>query len=386
MSNSVLPSSAEVARFLHNDGWTKIGNPNPRLLVFRSPDTTKDDFGKSIILTIPSRPGFVDESQHVSVVLELLSEIKQTTMERMIFLIKNQSSDIFDQRIFGVEDIQGISMGIIPNIMKCLKDLIYYSACATEDASPFIIGSRKIGKEYSDKCRFIQTFPGSFGMRLEMPLPLNFNSPLPIETTDDSNDKNEFIEPFERKVMKRIYNGLNLAVKGLNEGDISIITNNYKSGFNANLCDAMANLIELLPDYTFGYNFAWSNEYSIDSQYVQPEEIRIPSKQYNELFASAAKSLRSSYESRNITVSGEIIGLHSEMVDDELIQSNNQFITIAWKQRHKTMKVRVPLNKDDYRKACDAHRDGKMVCIKGILQKSGKQFILYNSSDFSIIS
>ena len=47
-------------------------------------------------------------------------------------------------------------------------------------------------------------------------------------------------------------------------------------------------------------------------------------------------------------------------------------------------RVQVVLNSDDYKKACDAHRDGHAVAVTGLLQREAKLYHLLTPQNFSV--
>ena len=55
-------------------------------------------------------------------------------------------------------------------------------------------------------------------------------------------------------------------------------------------------------------------------------------------------------------------------------------------ERGRSSLIRATLSPEEYRSACDAHRDGKTVSIKGKPEKPGKYLILTSPSDFKIVS
>lgn len=386
--NYNLPSSGEIARFLRNNNWNKIDFPNDKLLRFRFSE--RDDNNDEIDLFIPNGNDFCDGNRLITTAIEILSTIFNISFEKMVYSIKNQKADIFDQRIFGSLDLCSIPLEIMPKIMTQLRNLVYYSACAEEDASPYFERGRKIGKEYTEKCRFAHTFPGSFGLRIEMPLPPNPHDTLPL--SDDISEC-DVPEPIERRIMKRIFNGLQLSVQGVNQGDVEIITKNFSTAFNANLCETMQNLTNLLPNYCLGYLMSWSTEYKIPASYVRKEELTIQSNQFTQFFESAAKQLRANDESKKSTICGKIVALHAtpegdddDDADEDTYPSfSGQYIEIAWERSNgKKAKIKVNLSQEDYRKACDAHKAAQAICVTGIPEKEGKSFILTNPEDFHL--
>ena len=61
-------------------------------------------------------------------------------------------------------------------------------------------------------------------------------------------------------------------------------------------------------------------------------------------------------------------------------------IVIEWEpEKGKPCLIRVFLSQEDYRVACDAHRDGKLISIRGKPEKPGKYLILTSSADFKIV-
>jgi len=58
----------------------------------------------------------------------------------------------------------------------------------------------------------------------------------------------EQIPPFERRVIQRLARGFQNIHEAELADDSSIITSNFASGFNANMCEALADLIEKTTD------------------------------------------------------------------------------------------------------------------------------------------
>ena len=374
-------TAPETARFLYLNGWLIKEQNNPNLLQYKSPKELIDDEGNPIYLVIPNGSGYEDEQKRINSVIHTLAALYRITPELMAYKLKNQGIDILNQRFISPTKNFGMPLEYMPYIMKYLRDLIYYSACS--EASPdekYFSGKRSIGKKFTEKCRFAQTFKGSFGIRIEMPMPIKAdtqNSPLFEEI------------PMERRIMKRIAKGIMYAKKGVSEGNLDIITDNYKTAFNANLCDAFAELTGMLSDFNIGYLMNWSSEYQIEQEFKK-EECIIEASIYSQYFESAAKSLRSSYESRKMTISGKIIQLNAKTKEnDENPETpilSKQSIVIDWKNENgEFRKIHVGLSKENYLKACDAHKNGQTVRVNGIPEKEGKTLILTQPTDFEIL-
>lgn len=369
----------EIARYIRAIGWQKKDFPNGNLLVFQSPDSVFDDAGNPIFLTIPCGNDFSDTEKRVRTAIELLAALKSTSVNNVAKVIKNLGVDIFNQRIFSSSHITSLPLEIAPQVIKLLRDLIYYSACAEEEPSPFFEKGRKIGKDYTEKCRFGHTFHGSFGLSLEMPLPPYVHLPG-LEAQQ--------APPIERRIIERIVNGLRLSIQGVNEGDVTILTKNYARAFNANLCEKMGEITELLPDFNLGYSINWSPEYRVETEMLIRDEMVIEPSVYRQFFESAAKSLRASRESEFMEITGEIVQLKAERSDDDDDDSGltEREIVISWEpDSGVARKIHVVLSREDYARACDAHKEGKTVKINGTPEKKKKFFQLMNPASFMVL-
>ena len=82
---------------------------------------------------------------------------------------------------------------------------------------------------------------------------------------------------------------------------------------------------------------------------------------------------------------GKVIGLQSEVPSlfDDLIGK----IILRTQIRGDTVRVKVVLNRDDYRKACDAHRDERRVAVSGIIHHDAKVRVyeLSQPQDFEVL-
>lgn len=51
----------------------------------------------------------------------------------------------------------------------------------------------------------------------------------------------------------------------------------------------------------------------------------------------------------------------------------------------RSISIRAALNADDYKLACDAHKDNRMLQITGIPEKLGKSWDLTSPKDFRVL-
>lgn len=374
--SSITPVSLEaLKRFLKLNQWHLKPNRIGNLLMYEG---AVDDAGRPILLTLPTSAELEDAPEIISKVLNLLAAIRRTSTQAISEEINNLSCDFLRQRIITPSNSVSIQLKTAEKLLGTLNDLIDYAACLEEDPQPFYGRRRKIGKTFTERCRFGQTFMGSFGMSILMPIP-------------PSLDNNSEQTPFERRIMIRIARGLLSIAKGLQEADVSVLTKGYQQGFNANLFESMLEMAKALENHNFEFQFAWSPEFSL------PDDVRMNTRLFfspevmGPLIESAAKSLRSSSESKDTVIEGRILQLRIEGANDEdaiegSMDSGRRIICVEWELEHKRfVNIRVPLSIENYKQACDAHRDGKLISIRGRPEKPGKYYYLASPSAFSIL-
>lgn len=374
-----IATREQLVSYLRRHGWQKQNHPNTNILVFNGPP---DDLGAPLKLVIPVSANDADLAESLESAMDLLAEIEGRTIDSVRASIQNQSHDILRQRIFGNSSLTNLSLEKAPRIVKHMRDLVYYSACVEESPQPFFPKGRKIGKELTRKCRFGHTFAGSYGMTLEMPI-----VPNPQTTLSDDYEN----PPFERRVMQRIIRGLVAIERGAAEADVAVLTDSIKRGFNANLYEVMLDLLDELDDYSLEYSVSWSGEYRTESDLTEISQIRLVPSTVMPFIDSAARSLRQSKESHEVVIRGSIVQLRAESVDpddeEDEEECRERVVTVRWQMPSGQYgNVRLPLSVEDYRTACDAHRDNATVQARGRLEKLGKYWYLTSATEFLVTS
>jgi hypothetical protein len=189
----------DVTALIRRMGWTKIDHPNPDLLVYLYKDP--DGRGKPIKLVLPAGNDYEDTPEKLDSAVKLVAALSRHTVEQVRQMLLNRGNDILRHRLLASTKISSLPLEVAPKAVGYLRDLVYYAACAEEDPQPFFEKGRKIGKDYTNRCRFGHTFPGSFGLTIEMPIPPNPGDLLIPDAQP---------APFERRVMVRVMRGLPL--------------------------------------------------------------------------------------------------------------------------------------------------------------------------------
>lgn len=363
-----------LKRFIKLKNWQLVATPNDKLLIYEGP---VDDNNHPIKLALPTSQEFEDAPSMILKALRLLAEIESCSVKAMGEKIMSLGSDFLRPRIISTSSSSSISYAMATKVIKELSGLIYYSACLEEDAQPFFAKGRKIGTQFLERCRFGQTFYGSFGITIEMPIspPHEISAPT----------------PFERRIMMRIAHGIIAIRKAVHQADVSILTNDYKQGFNANLYETMTDVLQSIQDCQLEFSFAWSPEYSLSEELQSLKPVRFTRDSFLPFLESAAKTLRQSSESQDTLVTGKIVQLRGNRIEKEELDDTDAFdddrmIVIEWEAENgKLTLIRSFVSTEEYKLACDAHRDGKCISIRGKPEKLGKYLVLTSSSDFKIL-
>lgn len=360
----------DVTRYLGVTGWLRNSNfPNKNLLVFE-----KEVFGETVQVVLPAKTEYKDFHPRLGDLLRFLSDLDEIDISTIAQQIRRPSIDRLQVRLIsGISSEGSIPLSYASRLIQSMKDLFVAAACTEENPQPFYRRATKVAVNHADVCRFGQTRVGSYIVTIESPVPLTAQKTLfPHESSS----------PFSRRVVTRIQMGLGQVEQAVLDGRIDALIDGYKTGINANMAEAILNLRDANHDATF--------EYTMDLSPTIPLKISAPrvvsiEKNGFEFLEAAARVLRGSDEEEHVTISGKIIRLFADDVDEDDSEEvqGNRVIVIRSDDGYRR-NVHVSLNADEYRIACDAHRDSRTVTVNGNMERMGKGWQLMASQDFHI--
>lgn len=364
-----------ITRYLKLQGWEKRKDfPSEKLLVFDGPE---DVFGDRIQAVIPADEKLKDYPIRIKELVYTLSNIENRSIKDILTDISNPNVDRLHIRVLSDFSKDGtLPFTYAAKLVNGLKDLLVAAACVEENPQPFYRRATKVGLNYADNCRFGQTKVGSFIITIESLVPSYTQLSLPIQ------EKENGIEHFNRRVIKRIQRGIGLVDRSVKEGDISPIVNDFKSGLNANMCEALLELKMDQLDIDLEYSVSWS--VGIPKPNDVPEKVIIKKTGFDYL-ENAAKILRNSDESIKRGIIGKVVRLSALDLDDDAESNDNRLITVKTEVHDKTIRVNVPLNVEEYKLACDAHRDNKDIKVEGIIERIGTKWQLMRPENFEVL-
>ena len=271
-----------------------------------------------------------------------------------------------------------VRLDIAEAFLKNAKGLLAAAATTEVSPKPFFGRVTKAAVVYSDDCRFAHTFRGSFGFAIESPVEANFSPSMPGV---------EEFAPLSRRIMQRLARGIQQVARAGLEQDPRVITENYRTGFSANMCEDFVDLMGSVGGSSLGFEFVFSPEWRppVDVSPVVKIEL---SPVHVELAKEAARQLRLQEFERHQIVVGRVVRLESENDPSDLFKpEGDREIMIQWNSSDfGQIRVRVVLSAQEYLEALKAHGQGQSVSISGLIDRLGRYWVLLEPTQFRVVS
>lgn len=358
-----VTSLEAIRRYLQLHRWTESGTKSDAVSLF-----TLIVDGTRLELPLPIRHDFDGAKRFIADALRTLSQLDN----RDVFeIIEDINSIGFDRVRSIIPDAlvrsETIDLNIATNFVIGARRLVTATATNELTPSPFYGRATKEAQAYTDRCRFGHTFRGSFGFTIESPLVQNDEPAFPGVTQTP---------PFERRVVQRIVRGLHDVRQAEASDNPGVIAEHYQTGFNANMCEAFADLIAGTTDQ-LRIEVAWSPEWTPTPD-VQPDPIFQIRPSTLEIVREAATSLRKAETAKERSIVGPITRLKSEHNPADLLDiSSPREIVVQWNSSEfGVLNVRTTLSPADYLTALEAHKSGRMIAITGMLERINRTWIL----------
>lgn len=357
--------------FLRKNRWTQSPTPNDRFLIFLGPD---DDNGKPIRLALPNSEAYADSLQLTHDALDLLAYIYNTSVKSISDSISVLCNDIFKIRtLIDRQSGSRPSLNSAADSINNIRRQIIASACVEMAPKPFYSKASSAAVNQADICSFGHTFDGSFGFTVE--------SPIPYSQMDFGFiEKNE--PPFNRRVLERLIRGINYANIAAEQDDLDIITNNYESGLNANMCSMLMKLIESAHS-NLEYSIAWSSAIDPSEDIKDLRSVNLTARTY--LYLKEADTvLRKTEWSETRTITGTISNIGVDNQEHAEYQEHVVKI-LCMDDEFKGKRITIYLDNDQFRLACDALKNTMNVRATGVLQRINGRYYIYETEAFAMV-
>jgi len=366
-----------IVRYMITHGWKHVDHPNKRINIYSTQPNAEGDF-----CTV-SLPAFLQSSDTVNLVHEALQSIadfKNLSLEKAEDAIERWDRDIFRARLISLtKDENSLPLAVAADTIGRLKEFMGYAAYTQSHPEPFFDKAGGEAAAFSEHCQFGHTFRGSFGLVVECPI-----SVIPELSVPGGAPLYPPEPPFERRVIERVANGFSILRSAIEADSIDPMLKGFKKGFSANMCHTLSEIFEKADGRRVEYDISWSPEMESPMQHIwKPFLYEGRANEFTRVAAAALEKVDTIPES---IIEGQIIVLKSDIPpgQDELAEFEH-LITMYWeRQKGQTVQVRVPLSPQDYKLACDAHKEGRIVQIFGVPEKKGKFWTLTKPRDFTV--
>lgn len=367
----------DLLAYLTYKDWQLIDDSKSKFIVFTGPkDTTSDP----IEIVLLRKQDAHEQSIYIANALEILAAIEETPPWELTEDINNINRDNLRIRMLDIDSGDAIPLKTAAQQIYDLKQLVAYAALSEVDQKPFYVNSqRPEAKNAIAAYRFGHTFRGSFGFSIETPKMLEFHnykqlSLLPEMVADKANVS------MWRKVMERIVRGLGLVEAATRQQEPKIIIDNYRVGLNANMCQALANMLTDKRQ-SLEYTIRWAPLKIPDASDLQrPHAILLNEPAYYQLEYAANQLLE--MEPEEVTVKGLVIELSAK--ESPLILDTSRVVKIRWhdESENKMYEATAVLNRDDYMIAIEAHEYWTPIQISGRLKREKQKWTFISYTDF----
>lgn len=363
-----------IIRYLQHMGW-KVEDYRSKLKRVSYNDSAG---GEAVEIFFGDHASPEGKKRDVFFALNTISDFYDKTLELVSSDIRSLTFDLITSKIpneYVLND--SIQLRVASLYINEMKSFLASSATTELTGERSFKRTKKEAIDYAEKCRFGHTFRGSFGFMIESPVVLNDAPTIPTIS--------EKALPLGRRVVERIARGLSAYSSAVEEQNPSVIAQ-QPEGFSANMCDAMADIVEqtdvskillgikLSPEWRMSENVPTALAFSVEAKHI-------------ELLREAAKVMRVSETPRPVTVFGRIKRLETDGNPADILEDPaSREIEINWVNEENTIvHVKVMLTPQKYLEAVEAHKQGNAVSASGMLARVGRSWRLESVENFKVI-
>jgi hypothetical protein len=273
--------------------------------------------------------------------------------------------DVIRVRSYGAEDDGSVNIDAGVKLVMQAREMLLAAACAVKSPQAiYRAGANKEANDYIGRVKLGQTEHGSFVITLLAPVPPQLQPQL--DPSWASIDE----EPMERLVTRKLMTALRAsraaAEKALS-GQGDAFDQAISDGVSANLCEAVASLIEQSGELDISVTWARTRP--------TPETHRKISFSYSdaEILKEAARTFRRKQPRPDVTLYGTVNKLKREHEEIEGVVSLKAIID------DRLQSVSAILDQENYKTAIRAHDDQDQVLVTGDLERVKQRWQLTNA-------
>ena len=350
--------------YLASHGWQKIESFGESGIVFGLENQPQELLVPLGILS--------DYQRRIEEILQTLSEVEDRDPLAILRDVTMSEYDLIRVRLPEPAPVGSVPVSDGISSFQESRNLLLAAACsASRPQRAYRAGRNQEASDYMNTVRFGQTEMGSFIVSLLSPVPPNL-----VGQSDMSTGMPP--DPFARRVTRKLVSALRSAKNAVSladhGGDISAFEQNVPQGVSANLCDAIANLVDVENRQGVDISVSWS-------LLREPPEGRAQiafNKSDASVLKEASRILRDRQERPNEHLDGYV---HSLARGQTQVRGR---VTLKAVVDGVLSSVRVDFSPPDYSRIVDAHNHRKVVSLEGDLRRDGQRWVLDNPRDLAV--
>lgn len=358
-------SVLSIHAYLRAEGWQKGDDLGNRGVVYSGPFDTE--------VFAPGSDRLGDYAAAVSSVIEAIARVEERDETSVYRDLIASDRDVIRFRAPDAEDDGSISLLAGVDLVQQSRDALLAAACSAGGPQRYYrSGSNAKATEYLRSVKLGQTEHGSFVVNLFSPVPPQLADASQPELWPELAD-----DPFPRQVTRTLADAMEALVGALGEvargGNIEAFEGAVYQGVSSNLCRAVSGLIK--DGDGLDFSLSWAR--------TRPAPQRRYRRQFSEadseILSEAARVLKERQSINNEVLLGYVTGLKRD------VQPTDGSIRLKTFVDGQLRSVSIELEKDEYRKALDAHDSKQPLQIEGDLVFEGQRYYLRNPRNLSVV-
>jgi hypothetical protein len=366
----------DVRLYLTSRGW----RPSPHGSSTKAVEYQNPVYPK-VELQLPIKREVGDFALRMADLVVGLATIEKRSPWEVLNDLSGTPGDVLRLRVAAPDSTLGtlpLDEGI--QLLRGARDLLVAAAAST--IQPRALHPQKLPtqvRSYLRHCRLGQTERGSFVATIVSPVDPE------IQTAMDFRDENFRLEmePYSRRVTTRLMATLGLVSSIVQSEKPFVITEAVTEGVSANLCEALKTMKPVGDQSQLDISVTWARTRTHVPEHV-PRSVSFPQESFG-FIEDATRKLRRLASAGSKKYIGTILAV--QKMKRPLFPDQAGRVVISTLFLGEPAKLRVDLNQGDFRKACDALRDGKKLSFSGHIRTDVKtrEYELSEPSDFEII-
>jgi hypothetical protein len=352
-------SPAALAAYVRGEGWKKAEAFGDYADVYQADDKAE--------IVVPRTDRLGDYPTVVSKLITIFANATDRDELATYRDLIEADRDVVRIRSFGADDDGSVPIDAGVEIVSQARQLLLAAACAVRaPQSLFRAGANKEASDYMRRVKLGQTEQGSFVVTLLVPVPPQLQAQLDPGWADPED------EPFARQVTRRLVRALGAsrrAVELTASGDgAGAFEEAVAEGVSANLCEAVAGLIENSTNLDIMVTWARTRPTPQTANKIgfSPGDA--------EILKEAARTFRARHPKPDVSLYGTVHQLKRDQDDVEGL------VTLKAMIDDKFQSVRAVLDQSNYSIAVQAHDTKDPVMVRGDLERVGERWQLTNAT------